>query len=183
MAKPTPQTDIALDPASIQKGDRVHHIGSAERRKRDPAKVGQLNLTSMMDVVFQLLIFFVLTAQFVINEGIIPADLPRGQAEKTEDIEVPLDPVIIFLQSAGDDVVIDIPGTPPIRGNFQELFERLRGWRLSDENPSGIYPPDNPIVIRPKSRVRWKHVVNAFNQCVRAKYENVSFAEALRTAG
>jgi biopolymer transport protein ExbD len=180
MSKPVikSRSTADFDLARVEKTETVHHVSAKERRKKQTAQVGQLNLTSMMDVVFQLLIFFVLTAQFVIDEGIIPADLPQGQATPTESVELPKEPLIIFLRSAGDNCVISIEGTPPMQGDFQALFDRLNAWRLDTQNPNGVYLPDNPLVIRPQGKVRWKDVVNAFNQCVRAKYIRVSFAEA-----
>lgn len=168
----------AIDPGKIEHTETVHHVGSRERRKREPAKVGQLNLTSMMDVTFQLLIFFVLTAQFVIDEGILPADLPQGAAA-SESVDLPKEPLTLKLRSVNDECIIEIAGSQTLRNSdFKELYERLNGWRLDESNPSGVYMPDNPIVIQPTGKVRWGDVVNTFNQCARAKYVNVNFAQA-----
>ncbi len=174
-----PALDMNVDFDNIEATEKVHHVGSKERRRNEPKEVRQLNLTSMMDVTFQLLIFFVLTAKFVINEGIIPADLPRGGVTK-ETIDIPRDPLIIKLRSVGDECIINIAGQQQINGDFEELWARLDRWQIRPGNSSGQFEEDHPIVIRPRQGVRWTHVVDAFNQCIRAKYKNVSFAEAER---
>ena len=51
-------------------------------------------------------------------------------------------------------------------------------FKLESCNPSGSFKPDNPLIIEPDGRVRWQHVVNAFNAAVKARYTNVAFAQA-----
>jgi len=34
---------------------------------------------------------------------------------------------------------------------------------------------ETPVVIDPDPRVRWKYVVNAYSQAVRAKFKNIGF--------
>ncbi|MBS3821852.1 MAG: biopolymer transporter ExbD [Phycisphaerae bacterium] len=171
------QTDLS----SVEGTDTVHHPSSA--RKREPERgVRQLNLTSMLDVTFQLLIFFVLTASFAMNEGILAADLPQGvPPEPTEPQPPPDEPLIIVLRPVGtDDVSLWIERGESIPdGDFDRLYEILNGWRYDPEqNPNGMYESDNPIIIKPATEVRWAHVVSAFNAVIRANYTNVSFAQS-----
>jgi len=171
------QTDLS----NVEGTDTVHHESSA--RKREPERgVRQLNLTSMLDVTFQLLIFFVLTANFAMNEGVLAADLPQGVPPEPTDPQPPPDePLIIVLRPVGtESVSLWIQRGPSIpEGDFQRLYEILNGWRYDKEqNPNGMYEADNPIVIKPMPKVRWEHVVGAFNTVIRAQYTNVSFAQA-----
>lgn len=66
-------------------------FGSPSRAGRRTEVV--IDITSLVDIVFQLVIFFVLTTTFVSNPG-IEVDLPRAKAHeiqhKTEEIVVAL---------------------------------------------------------------------------------------------
>lgn len=151
-------------------------------KKQKPRRgVGELNLASMLDVTFLLLIFFVLTAKFIIGEGILPADLPQGQGEGVSEAEPP-DQIDIVLQSlGGEDVRVQFGGALQSEGtvaSFVELREVLRRYQQSESNPNGFFLPEDPIIIKPGSSVNWGHVVNAFNACIGARYSNVNFAKA-----
>lgn len=178
--KPNQSKAVNLDPDPSRinaEQETVHHEPSGRKRKGH-AKVGQLNLTSMMDVTFQLLIFFVLTANFAVTEGVLQADLPAGTTGKAES-EVPKTPVKIHLQQAAmgdkESVLIGIEGAGQFT-DFGEAYEALRA--MHQDVQGGHLAEDNPIIIRPRREVLWSHVVNIFNACRRAKYTNVSFAPA-----
>ncbi len=140
----------------------------------------QLNLTAMIDVVFLLLIYFVLTANFSVGEGVILAKLPQGGGTPKESIKPPDRPLNINLTSASlAGVRISIEGAPSVN-TFSDLIRVLIGLQDDPERgrTTGAYRPDNPVIIRPDGRVRWQHVVNAFNAAIAARYSNVSFATA-----
>ncbi|MBB6430569.1 ExbD/TolR family protein [Algisphaera agarilytica] len=163
----------------------VHHRSTRQRRGRRPAMVGELNLTSMIDVIFQLLIFFVVTANFMIDEGVLSAKLPQGAGSPTASDELPREKITIRLMSdPSDDALVSIERGPvgsPIRyASFGELAADLDRLRYDPDGSrlDGIYEPDNPVLIEPQGTVRWQHVVNAFNAAISAKYTNVSFARS-----
>jgi biopolymer transport protein ExbD len=161
--------------ASVSKTDTVHH--ESRRKGKRPKGMTDLNLTSMLDVCFQLLIFFILTASFAVGEGILPAELPAGQG-KPSDTEAPEQPIKLYLRSlGGDDVSIQIEGSPTPPRDFRELFSVLQGMQNSPQNPSAPYNADDPVIIKPDGTVKWMHVVNTFNAAIRAKYTNVNFAQ------
>ena len=147
------------------------------RMKRDlPQAKMQLNLTSMIDVIFQLLIYFVITANFTMDEGVLTARLPEeGNAPKEEKLEPPDPPLFISVASAGiADYRIQLQGFPETPNSFAGLNDLLKSLAVS-----GTFDPEKkPIVIKPEAQVRWQHVVNAFNAAVGAKYKKVSFATA-----
>lgn len=158
----------------VGKSETVHH--ESTRKAARPKKMADLNLTSMLDVCFQLLIFFILTASFAVGEGILPAELPTGQG-KASDTEAPEQPIKLFLRSlGGDDVSIQIEGSPTPPRDFRELFSVLQGMQNSPSNPTAPYNADDPVIIKPDGTVKWVHVVNTFNAAIRAKYTNVNFA-------
>jgi len=155
----------------------VHHVSNRKRRDIEPASM-QLNLTSMIDVIFLLLIYFVVTASFAVGEGTITAKLPQGTGDPSTSPKPPERPLEITLTSAGaSGYRIQVPGSVP--GTFTELQQVLVNLQHDPERGrSGVYKPDNPVIIKPGGQVRWIHVVNAFNAAVAARYSNVSFAQA-----
>ena len=163
----------------IEYTETVHHTTTRQKSRRGAAKVAQLNLTSMMDVTFLMLIFFILTANFNAAEGIIAANLPTGVSD-ADPIKPNQEPLKIVLRAIdAEHVTIWVERQPLIHdGDFNKLYKLLRGMRWSKKNPTGALEPDNPIIIKPLKGIRWDYVVNAFNACVRAKFENVNFAEA-----
>ncbi len=62
----------------------------------------EVDLTSMLDVVFIMLIFFVVTATFIRETG-IPVMLPASSETVPDDIET----IIVVVESAGTFVVGD----------------------------------------------------------------------------
>ena len=84
----------------------------------------EINLTPMLDVVFIMLIFFIVTASFIKEAGI---DVNRPDAPTAESQD---DAAILIAISAGDEIWIDRRQTEPnaVRG----MIERLHA-----ENPKG----------------------------------------------
>lgn len=159
------------------------------RRPKITLRVAALNITSMLDLTFNLLLFFVLTANFVVSEGSLPANLPAGTGGGADasiaasDPEPPENPLVISLRSlGGGQVGIFIEGANVSASSFEDLHTRLRLWQHNAGNPSGSFKPDNPISIRPDAGVSWSDVVDCFNAVVRARYTNVSFAPVANRA-
>jgi biopolymer transport protein ExbD len=163
----------------IKDSETVHHQQTSTKKNKRPQGVGELNLTSMLDVTFQLLIFFILTASFAKGEGILPADLPAGpSAQSSEDPEPPEQPLNIMLRSlGGQDISIEVEGMSSPPANFNELHQKLKSVQRTDSNPTAPFAPDDPVIIHPDQTVGWGHVVNAFNAAIRAEYSNVHFAQ------
>jgi len=84
----------------------------------------EINLTPMLDVVFIMLIFFIVTASFIKEAG-IDVDRPYAPTAESQD-----DAAILIAISANDEIWIDRRETDPnaVRG----MIERLHA-----ENPKG----------------------------------------------
>lgn len=167
----------AVGLGQVAKTETVHHE-SRSTKQRPLSRVSDINMTPMLDVVFLLLIFFVLTASFNVGEGILPADLPSGEAEANADDEPPPQPVEITLRSRGrgEMPAIDLGGAGSL-GSFLELSDRLSQLQRSEENPTAPFSAEDPIIIRSDSEIPWAHLVNAFNAAFRARYTNINFAQ------
>ena len=138
-----------------------------------------LNLTSMIDVIFLLLIYFVVTASFTPGEGILTARLPQGTGTG-QSIKLPPQPLNILVTPVGvSDCRLQIEGHGGA-ADFNALYDMLVSLQYdkSRSRTQGSHKPDDPVIIKPQRDVRWQHVVNAFNAVVRARYSNIAFAQA-----
>ena len=142
------------------------------------ARLG-LNLTSMIDVVFLLLVYFMAVTEFKLGEEVYQLDLPqRGHA--VDPFELPLDPIRIIVTSVGSDEYILRLSGPLAAGlrpaTFQQLFEFLSDSRRTDRAAGGLFEADHPVIVEPTGRTSWAHAMGAFNAVVRARYSNITFA-------
>jgi len=171
-----------LNTTTRQPDPTVHHRSAAKRHGRTPLSM-QPNLSAMIDVIFLLLIYFVVTANFTPDEGVLTAKLPQGSGKPAHDLALPEMPLNIILTPAGlSDCRIRIEGYPQAPVGFADLTVLLVKLQYVPERGmrSGRFKPDSPVVIRPEADVRWQHVANAFNAAVRARYSNINFAQVGR---
>lgn len=156
-------------------------VAPRQRRGRDvrPARMN-LNFTSMIDVVFLLMIYFIITVNFAVGEGVLTAKLPQGTGE-ADAVDPPTRPLkLVIIDSGPTGCHIAIEGLPEAPKSFTELATLLDRIQYDPKNGRrGAYKPDNPVIIQPTTNVRWQHVVNTFNAAVKARYSNISFAQAL----
>ena len=119
----------------------------------------EINLTPMLDVVFIMLIFFIVTASFVKEAGI---DVNRPDAPVTET--KPEDANILIVVDANDDIWIDRRIIDPraVRANIE---------RLHSENPKGS------VVIQPNKQSTNKMLVTIMDSARSAGVYNISIAD------
>jgi biopolymer transport protein ExbD len=145
--------------------------------RRRPAQLG-LNLTSMIDVVFLLLVYFMAATEFKLGEELYKLDLPqRGHA--ADPFDLPREPLRIVVKSGRDGrATIQVPGFDDPPRDFKALQEFLRQRRQVGDGTGGLFEPDHPILIEPQDNAMWEHAIEAFNAAVAARYTNVNFAPA-----
>jgi biopolymer transport protein ExbD len=133
------------------------------RQKRVPG-AGQLNLASMVDVVFLLLIFFMCTSSFRGLENDLTAQLPRigaGKDTSQEDFE----PVRIEIARAGAGVRVTCDGATC--ASFADLADQLEARRAI---------ADVPVIIAGQAAVPFRHMVSALDACHQAGLRRVAFS-------
>ena len=170
-----PDSPIAGKPQEpdfdFEMGDEEVSQHVSQRKKRKKGVGGEdmeLQLTSMIDVIFQLLIYFVITANFMIDEGAIIAKLP-GNSSTVQTNEPPPDkPMIIEVTSGVNpwDYKLKLDGQT-VNGGVSELYKRLDA-RVEQAKGRGQKVEDVKVNIKPRFEVRWQHVMNVYNACVRA---------------
>ncbi|MBT5220361.1 MAG: biopolymer transporter ExbD [Woeseia sp.] len=117
----------------------------------------EINLTPMLDVVFIMLIFFIVTASFIKEAGI---DVNRPDAPTSESIA---DANILIAISSNDEIWIDKRMIDPraVRPNIE---------RLHAENPKGS------VVIQADKKSTNETLVTVMDAARQAGVFNVSLA-------
>jgi biopolymer transport protein ExbD len=157
----------------------VTEIYKSKRRTRRRFSF-TLNMTPMMDVMFNLLVFFIVTASFTMPEGLLEAKLPRSTGIAAQTLAIPLVPIKIFLEPSGSEKLSLIRVSTSLHPdaasltlvqNFDQLFSLLEEMK----SRPGI-TEKTPVIIAAKPEVTWNEVVEAYNVSIRARYKNVVFA-------
>ena len=117
----------------------------------------EINLTPMLDVVFIMLIFFIVTASFIKEAGI---DVNRPDAQTREVQE---NANILVAISEGNEIWID-------RRRIDPRAVRAVLERLHAENPEGA------VVIQADKKAYTETVVLVMDSARQAKIFNVSIA-------
>jgi len=120
----------------------------------------ELNLAPMIDVVFLLLIFFMVATTFVQHEKEMELDLPEAQTG--EDVDRASENIVINLLQDGR-VVVDGEEL-----DQNALIERLT--RAARANP------ETPVTIRGDRKVYHEHVVAVMDACRIAGLLSLEFA-------
>jgi biopolymer transport protein ExbD len=117
-----------------------------------------INLTSLIDVVLNLIIFFVLSTTFINPSG-LKVELPRSAVEETVK---PGEEVVVVVTRADEIIMNDQPYTA------QELLDRLT--EIRKQNPEGT------IVIQADEKSTHGAVVSVMDAAKRAGFEKLSIA-------
>lgn len=158
----------------VEDSQAKHYVSQRKQRSGPPAKL-QPPLTPMIDVTFQLLLYFLLTSTFRENEGLIPGSLPAQGGVAAKQV-TPLKPIrIMLVPSSGEDggyndkALYDVDNLQPV-DSPAELYKLLLGRKKA------VRSDEVPVVIHAPAEVRWRFVVEAFNAAVHAKFRNIGFA-------
>lgn len=163
----------------------IAHHGMRERSRRRRRLAGgqmELNLVPMIDVVFLLLMYFLLTTNFTIGEEVFHMDAPNaaGVEREPDPFDLADQPLLVSVSTTGPGpadyaLEIDLQVSPP--ATFEALFRFLDDNQVRPANPGGLFMPDTAVLIQPSRQTRWEHAVSALNAAVRARYANVQFIE------
>jgi len=128
-------------------------------------------MTSMIDVVFLLLIFFVCAATGQIEESLLPTDLPAGDtpaAVASADVPppVPVDQVWVYLTlgEQGQTVM-------SLNGTGYESFAALKKvlGALAE------LQPENPVILDIAPDVPAGEMIRVYDTCRAANFRSINF--------
>ncbi len=165
MAPPNPNPKTA----------KAEEVNPPRQHKKPPVKF-QPPLMPLIDVMFTLMLFFLVSCQYRQQEGVIPANMPQTGAPSTTTGILP--PIHIAIMPIGPDTnrtaVYSVSSTGSGGTEITDpakLYEFLNS-KLT-ENPGMI---EAAVTIQPDAYVPWGYVVEAFNQAVRCHYKNIGFS-------
>ena len=129
--------------------------------RRDEEDGAQINLTPMLDVVFIMLIFFIVTATFVKEVG-LDVNQPEDDKPKTVD---PDKRSIVVRVTSRDRILI---------------AQRDVDWRSVRANIERMHAenPEAPVIIQPHPESRTEVMVHIMDSARQAGVVNVSLAAA-----
>ena len=110
--------------------------------QRKPRYGVQVPMTSLIDIVFLLLIYFLLTTNFMVDEG-ISVKLPQAQASAPQTEEV----ITVFVDAQGRTFM----GNQPVALDL--LFDRLREQLASRAADLVVVRADRSVILNQAVKV------------------------------
>jgi biopolymer transport protein ExbD len=148
-------------------------------------KPEESNMTPMIDVVFQLLIFFMLTMKFSEVEGRLLATLPRGHGQADTSAPPELNEVRIrvttgqaFVERRDAGPLASTERHPNAgaanRATYRAVGSLTRDL-LSSLRSSRDPSKAAPVLLDGAENVPYEHVIGIFNACQEAGIINLEF--------
>ncbi|MEN8254233.1 MAG: biopolymer transporter ExbD [Verrucomicrobiota bacterium] len=131
-------------------------------------KKTELQITPLIDVVFLLLIYFMVTASLIKKEADLSFMLP-AKVETTEPLTMPIE-VLIEVTELGD---ITINGMLYGQGgNLDDLVGELMGFKEAAESS------DSELIVNilPADKAVHAWIVRVMDACAAADVKNMSFS-------
>lgn len=146
-------------------------------KHRGKGKV-ELMMTPMIDIVFNLVIFFLLMPSFEAKEGYLPTNLPSTQGQqntkKKDETSFRIDILHIEPWEGHNKEKAEIYLNKALVADNAALREKLHeAKRNIESNNQDIKKV--PVLISPDMVVWHKHVVAAFDAAVDAGFKNIQF--------
>ncbi len=132
----------------------------------DPQKDDDsVDLTPMIDVVFLLLIFFMVTMQIVQEERELIVPFPSATVDTPDDFDLPPQVIDVEIDMTGQVVVDGLPKDDPSARNLNELTSYFL-----QQGQVAMRDPDSTVIvnIKPEDLVAHKYTTNVLNALSKA---------------
>jgi len=138
-------------------------------RKREPESA-EISMSPMIDMVFLLLVFFLVSSKPIKPEADVGLSLP-GTVAQDEVLELP-DEQRIVIQSGGQVTLNEMPMDDPASRGLPTLLHTLKRFRESTQaNQSEAI-----ITIEAADDVLHQRIVDVMNICALAGINGITFA-------
>lgn len=131
-----------------------------------------LDVTSLIDLVFLLLVFFMVTCSLVKSEGDLGIQLP-GMIAQAESVDMP-DEQIIEIRENGRVYLNDREYDSFDSEDLPMLVATLSRYKAASEAAKN----KALITISADDNARHQRVIDVMNACASAKITNITFAGA-----
>ena len=146
--------------------------GFLRRRKQ---RRHNLRMTPMIDVIFLLLIFFVLTARFRIPEQFLGSILPDNkQNEQRADV---IEPLVLYIGGTDTGCEIQIGTVEKVVIQDEARDEGIAAFanKLADVLAAQKRTANDPMEIECDDDVEWDYLVKIYNVLYAMGIEDVTF--------
>ena len=126
-------------------------------RKKTSLEKGKLDITPLIDVIFLLLLFFMLSSSFILQPG-IKVNLPESKVSEAQ---------------SEDNIIVTITSERKILLNDENITEETLGIRL---RPIAKRTPDKIVIIKADDRVNHGLVVKVMGEIKSAGINRLAIA-------
>lgn len=129
----------------------------------------EMQMSSMIDVVFQLLIFFMLTLKIVEAEGDFDINMPLGKPETASQIDADLPIMEVRMIAAANGDLADLRFNRQSLGAGPQAFDLLNQKigeairRLNAAGPSNVEKQE--VEIDPDYNLDYRFIIEAISRC------------------
>ncbi len=145
--------------------------------KRKDVQTVEIQMGPMIDMVFLLLVFFMVTAKPVKQESDINIGLP-GTVAQEETVDIP-DEQRITIKNGGQVILNEQPMDSPASAELPSLLATLKRFKESAESNKS----EALITIDAEDGSTHQRIVEVLNVCAKAKITGVTFADSSEEEG
>ncbi|MDZ8120116.1 ExbD/TolR family protein [Pontiella agarivorans] len=135
-------------------------------------KKAELEIAPLIDVVFLLLIYFMVTASLVKKEADLSFMLP-AKVDVTEPLDLPIE-VLIEVSELGDIVINGM-----VFAKDQNNMDDLIGQLLSLKEAADSSGTDLIVNIMPADKALHGRIIRVMDACAAANVKNMSFSMSM----
>lgn len=130
----------------------------------DSGKI-EVQMAPMIDVVFQLLIFFMLTLKIIQPEGHFDINMPIGVSKATSEL---IDQDIKVRLTANEDGSLQQVyfGQNPLGNDSPACFERLNNQVAGLVGAGGVFADDIAVEIDAAYNLDYEYTIKAVSSCL-----------------
>jgi biopolymer transport protein ExbD len=131
-----------------------------------------LQIAPMLDVMFVLMLFFMVMAGSQTKEGELGVDLPAS----APGVDKPPTPVILKIDARGQVYFSDLPvDGPSPEGDLATAAQDLPGLRARLSKAIKQFGPKNPVIIVPADTTKHQRVMDVLNACSASHVIHLTF--------
>ena len=140
------------------------------RNRNEGGEKIEVQMAPMIDVVFQLLIFFMLTLKIIEPEGNFDINMPLGAPETSSVTEPDLPPFKVRMEAdPATGALSQLLFNGPPMGNDSTAFQRLNLEIFKSVNALKAAGPDalekQEVEIDPDFGLHYKNIIEAISAC------------------
>jgi biopolymer transport protein ExbD len=135
-------------------------------------KKAELEIAPLIDVVFLLLIYFMVTASLIKKEADLSFMLP-AKVDVPESLDLPIE-VLIEVSELGDIIINGM-----IFGNEEQNLDDLIGQLLSLKEAADSSGSELIVNIMPADKAVHGRIITVMDACAAADVKNMSFSMSM----